>query len=152
MSEYKLYSPIIQDPVAKQFYKRELNTHTGIVVRTQGGHCYINGSETTLTENLMRQRDQYKAERDTLKDKLNQAYEDNYKLEGQLHDMTKQRDTLIDDIAVLKANISRLERENGKQQELLEKFSGFINFKLWANPSNNTYKHYRSELDKLGVK
>lgn len=58
------------------------------------------------------QRDQYKAERDTLNSKLNQSYEDNYKLEGQLHDMTKQRDTLIDDIAVLKANISRLEREN----------------------------------------
>ena len=58
------------------------------------------------------QRDQYKSERDTLNSKLNQSYEDNYKLEGQLHDMTKQRDTLIDDIAVLKANISRLEREN----------------------------------------
>lgn len=30
--------------------------------------------------------------------------------EDKLHDMTKQRDTLIDDIAVLKANISRLEQ------------------------------------------
>ncbi|MGW7927572.1 hypothetical protein [Staphylococcus xylosus] len=63
-----------------------------------------------------------------------------------------ERDTLIDDIAVLKANISRLERENEKQQELLEKFSGFIKFKLWANPSNDTYKYYRHELDKLGIK
>ncbi|WP_039067683.1 hypothetical protein [Staphylococcus shinii] len=80
----KIYSPWIQDPETKKFYKHEAKTHTGIVVRTQGGHCYINGSETTLTENLMKQRDQYKAE----------------------------RDTLIDDIAVLKANISRLEREN----------------------------------------
>ena len=59
---------------------------------------------------IKEQRDQYKAERDTLNSKLNQSYEDNYKLEGQLHDMTKQRDTLIDDIAVLKANISRLEQ------------------------------------------
>lgn len=82
----KIYSPWIQDPETKKFYKHEAKTHTGIVVRTQGGHCYINGSETTLTENLMKQRDQYKAE----------------------------RDTLIDDIAVLKANISRLERENEK--------------------------------------
>ncbi|MRF37151.1 hypothetical protein GIJ44_20910 [Staphylococcus sp. KY49P] len=71
---------------------------------------------------------------------------------GGKRDYKAERDTLIDDIAVLKANISRLERENEKQQELLEKFSGFINFKLWANPSNNTYKHYRSELDKLRVK
>ncbi|MDW4448450.1 hypothetical protein QI038_11205 [Staphylococcus saprophyticus] len=57
-----------------------------------------------------KQRDQYKAERDTLNSKLNKSYEDNYKLEGQLHDMTKQHDTLIDDLAVLKANISRLEQ------------------------------------------
>lgn len=86
----KLYSPLIQDPLTNQFYKHELDTHTGIVVRTQGGHCYINGSETTLTENLIKQRDQYKAE----------------------------RDTLIDDIAVLKANISRLERENEKLRKV----------------------------------
>ncbi|MEB7800426.1 hypothetical protein NGC89_02955 [Staphylococcus xylosus] len=37
--------------------------------------------------------------------------------EDKLHDMTKQRDSLIDDIAVLKANISRLERENEKYGE-----------------------------------
>lgn len=66
--------------------------------------------------------------------------------------MKAERDTLIDDIAVLKANISRLERENEKQQELLEKFSGFINFKLWVSPASDTYKYYRSELNKLGVK
>lgn len=33
-------------------------------------------------------------------------------VEDKLHDMTKQRNSLIEDIAVLKANISRLEREN----------------------------------------
>ena len=94
----KLYSPLIQDPLTNQFYKHELDTHTGIVVRTQGGHCYINGSETTLTENLIKQRDQYKAE----------------------------RDTLIDDIAVLKANISRLERENGELRNNLEGVETYI--------------------------
>ncbi|PTI25060.1 hypothetical protein, partial [Staphylococcus xylosus] len=31
-------------------------------------------------------------------------------VEDKLHDMTKQRNSLIDDIAVLKANISRLEK------------------------------------------
>lgn len=63
-----------------------------------------------------------------------------------------ERDSLIDDIAVLKANISRLERENEKQLELLQNFSKFINYKLIVSPASDTYKHYRSELDKLGVK
>lgn len=72
-----------------------------------------------IIHKLEQERDMYKRnwdktlkERDTLNSKLNQSYEDNYKLEGRLHDMTKQRDTLIDDLAVLKANISRLERED----------------------------------------
>lgn len=73
-------------------------------------------------------------------------------VEDKLHDMTKQRDTLIDDIAVLKANISRLERGNEKQLDLLKDFSKFINYKLIVSPASDTYKHYRSELDKLGVK
>lgn len=42
-------------------------------------------------------------------------------VEDKLHDMTKQRDTLIDDLAVLKANISRLERENGELRKTLIK-------------------------------
>lgn len=72
----------------------------------------------------LRQRDQYKAE----------------------------RDTLIDDLSWYKAKVSRLERENEKQLELLQDFSKFINYKLEVSPASDTYKHYRSELDKLGVK
>lgn len=75
-------------------------------------------------ENLTKQRDQFKTE----------------------------RDTLIDDLAVLKANISRLERENEKQLELLQDFSKFINYKLEVSPASDTYKQYRSKLDQLGVK
>lgn len=63
-----------------------------------------------------------------------------------------ERYSLIDDIAVLKANISRLERENVKQVDLLKDFSKFINYKLIVSPASDIYKHYRSELDKLGVK
>ncbi|MDW4382518.1 hypothetical protein QI097_00490 [Staphylococcus saprophyticus] len=81
MSE-KIYSPIIYDPISKIYYKQELNTHTGIVLNPQ--QQFIN--------KLIKQRDQYKAE----------------------------RDTLIDDIAVLKANISRLERENGQLKQQLK--------------------------------
>ncbi|MDW4192817.1 hypothetical protein [Staphylococcus saprophyticus] len=120
-------------------------------------------------ENLTKQRDQYKVERDTLNSKLNQSYEDNYKLEGQLHDMTQQRDTLIDDLAVLKANISRLERELKKKnmdadrlgyrwrnshdeaetyKSLLSEFSQHIGNK----PSSSTYKYFREKLDGIGIK
>ena len=60
------------------------------------------------------QRDQYKVERDKFEKMLNKECECGYKLEGQLHDMTKQRDTLIDDLSWYKAKVSRLERENEK--------------------------------------
>jgi len=81
----------------------------------------------------------------------------------------EQRDTLIDDIAVLKANISRLERELKKKnmdadrlgyrwrdshneaktyKSLLYEFSQHIGNK----PSSSTYKHFRAKLDELGIK
>ena len=73
-------------------------------------------------------------------------------MEKERDQFKSERDTLTDDIAVLKAKVSKLERENEKQLELLKKFSGFIHFKLWVSPTSDTYKHYRSELNKLGVK
>ncbi len=51
---------------------------------------------------LENERDQYKAERDELSNKLDKECNDNYKLEGQLHDMTKQRDSLIKDVEKLR--------------------------------------------------
>lgn len=80
-----------------------------------------------------------------------------------------ERDTLIDDLAVLKANISRLEREIKKKGEdadrlgyrwrnshdeaktyksLLSEFSQHIGNK----PSSSTYKYFRAKLDELGIK
>ncbi|MEY8603558.1 hypothetical protein AALK46_07510 [Staphylococcus nepalensis] len=74
-----------------------------------------------IIHKLEQERDMYKRnwdktlkERDCLNDKLNQAYEDGYQMEGKYRDMKTQRDTLIDDIAVLRANDERLERENEK--------------------------------------
>lgn len=79
-----------------------------------------------------------------------------------------ERDTLIDDIAVLKANISRLEREIKKKGEdadrlgyrwrnshdeaktyksLLSEFSQHIGNK----PSSSTYKYFRAKLDDLNI-
>ncbi|MDW4137157.1 acetyltransferase [Staphylococcus saprophyticus] len=80
----------------------------------------------------------------------------------------EQRDTLIDDIAVLKANISRLERELKKKnmdadrlgyrwrnshdeaetyKSLLSEFSQHIGNK----PASSTYKYFRAKLDNLNI-
>ncbi|MEQ7790736.1 hypothetical protein [Staphylococcus nepalensis] len=70
----------------------------------------------------------------------------------QRDDYKAQRDTLIDDIAVLRANNERLERENEKYIKLLKEFNNLINYKLAIHPGSDVYKYYRSELNKLGVK
>ena len=76
-------------------------------------------------------------ERDELSNKLDKECNDNYKLEGQLHDMTKQRDELKKDIQT--------------QMNLLKEFSKFIDYKLYIHPGNCTYLSYRNELDQLGI-
>lgn len=68
---------------------------------------------------------------------------DQYKLE---------RDTLIDDIAVLKANISRLEQGNTELLALLKEFRKLIDYKLTLHQGSSMYREYRSKLDQLGVK
>lgn len=72
----KIYSPLIQDPLTKKYYRQELKLHEGLV---------LTGQQQFISD-LTKQRDDYKT----------------------------QRDTLIDDIAVLRANNERLERENEK--------------------------------------
>ena len=123
MSE-KIYSPIIYDPISKIYYKQELNTHTGIVLNPQ--QQFIN--------KLIKQRDQYKTE----------------------------RDTLIDDLTWYKAKVSRLERHNKdlrlqsdtyfeqwqQHKALNNEFSQHIGNK----PSSSTYKYFRAKLDGLGIK
>ena len=70
----------------------------------------------------------------------------------QRDDYKAQRDTLIDDIAVLRANNERLERENEQYIKLLKEFNNLINYKLAIHPGSDVYMYYRSELNKLGVK
>ena len=86
---------------------------------------------------LEQERNDYKRQRDELSEKLDKECNDNYKLEGQLHDMTKQRDELIKDIQV--------------HRDLLKEFSKFIDHKLYIHPGNCTYLSYRNELDQLGI-
>lgn len=85
-------------------------------------------------ESLTKQRDQYKAE----------------------------RDTLIDDLSWYKAKVSRLERHNKdlrlqsdtyfeqwqQHKALNNEFSQHIGNK----PSSSTYKYFRAKLDELGIK
>lgn len=92
MSE-KIYSPIIYDPISKIYYKQELNTHTGIVLNPQ--QQFIN--------KLIKQRDQYKAE----------------------------RDTLIDDLTWYKAKVERLEHENKRLTRLTHKLT--THRTMWDN-------------------
>ncbi|ORI00671.1 hypothetical protein B5723_14505 [Mammaliicoccus sciuri] len=79
----------------------------------------------------------YKRERDELSNKLDKECNDNYKLEGQLHDMTKQRDLLIKDVK--------------QQRELLIDFSRFIHRKVEACPGKPEYMDFRDRLNELGI-
>ena len=92
MSE-KIYSPIIYDPISKIYYKQELNTHTGIVLNPQ--QQFIN--------KLIKQRDQYKTE----------------------------RDTLIDDLTWYKAKVDRLEHKNKRLTRLTHKLT--THRTMWDN-------------------
>lgn len=89
-------------------------------------------------------------------------------VEHQRDQFKTERDSLIDDIAVLKANISRLERELKKKnmdadrlgyrwrdshneaktyKSLLSEFSQHIGNK----PSSSTYKYFRAKLNGIGI-
>ncbi|MEB6226369.1 hypothetical protein MXM59_03975 [Mammaliicoccus sciuri] len=86
---------------------------------------------------IRNERDRYKKESHELSEKLDIECEVNYKLDGQLHDMTKQRDSLIKDIE--------------KQRELLKDFSKFIDRKVVACPGKAEYINFRHRLDELGI-
>lgn len=86
---------------------------------------------------IRNERDRYKKESHELSEKLDIECEVNYKLDGQLHDMTKQRDSLIKDIE--------------KQRELLKDFSKFIHRKLVACPGKQEYMDFRDSLNELGI-
>ncbi|WP_436964320.1 hypothetical protein [Staphylococcus xylosus] len=97
------------------------------------------------------------------------SYEEGKEVIIEYNKIKSERDTLIDDIAVLKANISRLERELKKKnmdadrlgyrwrnshdeaetyKSLLSEFSQHIGNK----PSSSTYKNFRAKLDGVGIK
>ncbi len=85
---------------------------------------------------LENERDQYKLQRDELSNKLDKECNDNYKLEGQLHDMTKQRDSLIKDLS--------------NYRRVLKVFARLIKGKLAINASGR-YIQYQHMLDDIGI-
>ena len=87
---------------------------------------------------LEQEREQFKQQRDELSEKLDKECNDNYKLEGQLHDMTKQRDSLIKDVE--------------QQRDLLNDFSKFIHRKVEACPGKPEYMDFRDRLKELGIR
>ncbi|WP_239723684.1 hypothetical protein [Mammaliicoccus sp. A-M4] len=109
---------------------------------------------------LENERDQYKAERDELSNKLDKECNDNYKLEGQLHDMTKQRDTLIKDVEKLREEKAAIEMYLDAvkvyypmYEELNKKYNRLtehIRLKANNNPGNSRYialVHFIDDLE-----
>ncbi|MFJ1815216.1 hypothetical protein [Staphylococcus saprophyticus] len=97
------------------------------------------------------------------------SYEEGKEVIIEYNKIKAERDSLIDDIAVLKAKVSRLERELKKKnmdadrlgyrwrnshdeaktyKSLLSEFSQHVGNK----PSSSTYKYFRAKLDGIGIK
>lgn len=113
-------------------------------------------------ENLTKQSDQFKAERDTLIDdlswykaKVSRLERENEKLVWTL----KNKEDVIDwnclkirdlkeDVEKYKRGISNLINENELKHNLLYEFSQHIGNK----PSSSTYKYFRAKLDGVGIK
>lgn len=90
-----------------------------------------------------------------------------YKALKQRDQYKTERDTLIDDLSWYKVKISRLEREKEKLtsqglreqcKEYAQDASKFLNLlseisqHIGNKPSSSTYKYFRAKLDWLGIK
>ena len=112
------------------------------------------GDRVTMSENeyrqVMNKQNDYKQQRDELSEKLDKECNDNYKLEGQLHDMTKQRDSLIKDVEKLREEL----RMHIQCKDELERVNVFKTKKLNREKINNVDKSnvifkLQEEINKL---
>lgn len=99
---------------------------------------------------------------------MDSLFKENFELEQQRDQFKAERDSLIDDLSWYKAKVSRLERELKKKnmdadrlgyrwrnshdeaktyKSLLYEISQHIGNK----PSSSTYKYFRAKLDGLGI-
>lgn len=83
-------------------------------------------------------KEDFKQQRDELSEKLDKECNDNYKLEGQLYDMTKQRDSLIKDV-------EKLRKDSDKYNYL----TNYIKDKALHNPSVSRYIDLVHVIDEL---
>lgn len=89
-------------------------------------------------------------------------------LSKQYDKMLAERNSLVDDIAVLRANNEKLERKNEKLRSRLDEFleHDYDNQELYKEnrnllseisqhignkPSSSTYKYFRAKLDELNI-
>lgn len=104
---------------------------------------------TDLGERIIKtekERDQYKLQRDELSEKLDKECDDNYKLEGRLHDMTKQRDSLIKDVAKLREELRmhiQCNDELGRVNKLKDKTISEL--RVISNNYTNLTEHIRDK-------
>ena len=99
---------------------------------------------------LENERNNYKQQRDELSEKLDKECNDNYKLEGQFHDMTKKRDSLIKDVeklreekAAIEMYLDAVKTYYPMYEEVNRKYSKLtehIRLKALHNPSISRYK------------
>ena len=100
------------------------------------------------------ERDQYKRERDELSDKLDKECNDNYKLEGQLYDMTKERDTLIEEMEKLREELRahiQCNDELGRVNKMKEQAINELKFENDAlrSQADEYYLQWQAELEQL---
>lgn len=69
---------------------------------------------------------------------MNNTVKDYEKLSEQYNKMIAERNSLIDDLSWYKAKVSRLERENGELQEVIEDKNNDL---LFAEDENEQLKH-----------
>ncbi|MDW4351497.1 hypothetical protein QI072_05985 [Staphylococcus saprophyticus] len=98
-------------------------------------------------EKLTKQRDQFKAERDTLIDDLSWYKAKVSRLERENRKLRVKSDSFFESWRFKSVMYTDLSKESDKYKSLLSEFSEHIGNK----PSSSTYKYFRAKLDNLNI-
>lgn len=110
----------------------------------------INRNTMKLQENLykaLKQRDQYKAERNSLIDDLSWYKAKVSRLERENRKLRVKSDSFFESWRFKSIMYTDLSKESDKCKSLLYEFSQHIGKK----PSSSTYKYFRAKLDDLNI-
>ncbi|MDW3827237.1 hypothetical protein WKW44_08615 [Staphylococcus saprophyticus] len=111
----------------------------------------INRNTMKLQEHLyksLKQRDQYKSERDSLIDDIAVLKANISRLEREIKDFDKDYEMVTNNCIYWEDKAHWLEDESSKYIDLLSEISQHIGNK----PSSSTYKYFRAKLDGIGTK